>query len=118
MSRLFVKRAFGAIAFAGFIVAGGAMAAGPYDGQWTAHSSFAQRRCASGNFPVTVADSKVTGTYNGIYGTYQLSGTVAADGTFSGNYGKGRLTGKFSGDTFDGSFPASVEACGEGHMQI
>jgi hypothetical protein len=43
---------------------------------------------------------------------------VAADGTFSGNYGKGRLTGKLSGDKFDGTFPASVEACGEGHMQF
>ena len=118
MNRVFVNRAFGAIALAGLMTVGAAMASGPYDGQWTAHSSFAQRRCTSGDFPVTVANNKVTGTYTGVYGTYQLSGTIAADGTFSGNYGKGPLTGKFSGGKFDGTFPPSVEACGGGHMQI
>jgi len=118
MSRLFVNRAFGAIALAGLMTVGDAMAAGPYDGQWNASVSFVQRRCTSGDFPVTVADNKVTGTFKGVYGTYQLSGTIAADGTFSGTYGKGPLTGKFSGGKFNGTFPPSVEACGEGHMQI
>jgi len=61
MSRLFVKRALGAIAFAGFMTVGAAMASGPYDGQWNAHLAWGMSRCGTGDFPVTVTDNKLTG---------------------------------------------------------
>ncbi|MFI5020868.1 MAG: hypothetical protein ACHQRJ_04330 [Alphaproteobacteria bacterium] len=118
MSRLFVKRALGAIAFAGFMTVGAAMASGPYDGQWNAHLAWGMSRCGTGDFPVTVTDNKLTGVYKGLRGTYQVSGTVAADGTFSGLLGKGPLTGKFSGDKFTGSIPPAEAACGNGNVQF
>ena len=82
MNDMPVKRFFGAIAFAGLMTLGSAMAAGPYDGQWNANITFGVAKCGAGDFPVTVADSKLTGTYKGVWGSSQVSGTVAADGSY------------------------------------
>jgi hypothetical protein len=118
MNGMPLKRVFGAIAFAGLLTVGSAMAAGPYDGQWSAHITFGPPRCGTGDFPVTVADSKVAGTYKGTKGSYQFSGTIAADGSFSGNFGKGAVTGKFSSDKFEGSFPGPEAACANGSVHL
>ncbi|HUI17096.1 MAG TPA: hypothetical protein VL244_05480 [Alphaproteobacteria bacterium] len=113
-----VNRLFGAIALAGLITVGSAMAAGPYDGQWSARSNYNNTHCPGGDFPVTVADNRVTGVYKGMHGSYDLSGAIAADGSFSGSFGRGHLSGKFSGDKGEASFPPPEAVCGEGHMQF
>ena len=95
-----------------------ALAAGPYDGQWNARFSYNVAKCPGGNFSATVADSKLTGVYKGMYGTYPVSGTIAPDGSFSGFFGRGALTGKFSSDRFSGSFPPPEAVCGAGNMQL
>ena len=94
------------------------MASGPYDGQWNGHFAFGTRSCGTGDFPVTVANNELSGAWKGSRGTYQISGTVAADGTFSGLFGSKPLTGKFSGDRFDGSWQAPNEACGNGNVRL
>jgi len=118
MNRRSVNRVFGAIAFAGLMTVASAMAAGPYDGQWNARFAFNTAKCPGGDFPVTVADSKLAGVYKGMRGSYNVSGTVAADGSFSGFFGKGALTGKFSSDKGQASFPPPETGCGLGNMQF
>ena|ERR1700688_803118 len=118
MNRMSVNRVFGAIAFAGLMTVGSAMAAGPYDGQWNAHASFGPAKCGTGDFPVTVADNMVSGVWKGVRGTYPVSGKIAPDGSFSGTVGKGALTGKFSGNNFSGTFPPYEAICGVGRMQF
>ena len=118
MNRTSVNRLFGAIALAGLMTAGSAMAAGPYDGQWNARFAFNTPKCPGGDFPATVADGKLTGIYKGMRGSYNVSGKVAPDGGFTGYFGRGALTGKFSSDKGQASFPPPETGCGLGNMQF
>jgi len=108
---------FGAVALCGLMLCS-ALAAGPYDGQWKASTSYTQKKCPGGDFSVTVADNKISGVFKGMRGSYDLSGTIAADGSAKGTFGRAGFTGKFSGDQFSGSFPPPEQACGMARLEM
>jgi hypothetical protein len=93
-----------------------ALAAGPFDGQWTGGSpgfakSLSDKCSHSLDITVTVADGVVSGQAVGGVGTYSISGKVGPDGSFTGTLAGAALTGNFSGNTFDGSFHTGAQPC-------
>jgi hypothetical protein len=119
MSHFFSALTFAALVFAGPTMIGAVAAAGPYDGQWNGHMEFSVHKgggCATSDFPVTVADNKISGEVKGLRSTYQLAGTVAKDGNFKGTIGKARVNGKFTADKFEGLFTGAEASCGAGHL--
>jgi hypothetical protein len=94
--------------------AGTALAAGPFDGQWTGGSPGvgAKGGCGDMTATITIADGKITGQYAQKAYTFPVTGTVATDGSASGNWNKNKLTGKFAGTHFAGTYDS--KECGAG----
>ena len=104
-----MRIAFG-LAVGTMLLAGLALAAGPFDGTWkgTVSQVGAGRgvACPEGILTATIADGKMTGTHvSGKY-TFQFRGTVQPDGTLAGGMMANvyPLTGKFAGSDFTGSY--------------
>jgi uncharacterized protein YdeI (BOF family) len=95
-----------AAAFAAVLPLAVADAAGPFDGNYTGGSPPAGGRngCAATIATVSIANGKITGKYTERNYTFNITGTVAADGTVTGRWSSNPFTGKFSGGHFAGSY--------------
>lgn len=92
-----------------------AIAAGPYDGQWSGGSPSVNvgsgKSCPATTAKATVADGKLTGKYEFGINSYSIRGTIAPDGSLTGGFwGGNALTGKFAGDHFSGTYNSGL--CG------
>jgi len=96
---------------AGFLWAGGALAAGPFDGNWQGSGSGEGGiACHDQNFTMPVRTGSVSGLLLGGRTSNQIpiQGSVAADGAFAGEIvgqtGKLPIHGKFAGGAFTGGY--------------
>ena len=78
---------------------GMASAAGPFDGQWEGATSKVKSKCEAQNLKAMIVDGNLTMTATYPGGTYDVNGTVAADGTFKAG---ARWEGKFTPDSASG----------------
>jgi hypothetical protein len=83
---------------------GDACAAGPYDGQWNGSATAASGQCKPAVVTLTVLDRTVVGQARFELDTYNIHGTVSADGAFGATIGFQHLTGTFIEDMFEGTF--------------
>ena len=95
-----------------------AVAAGPFDGQYTGGSAAVGRTCPTTNGTVSVVDGKLTGKFAESRYTFTMIGTVAPDGTMTGKWaGSYPVTGKFTAGHFDGTY-ASKECGSERRISL
>jgi hypothetical protein len=109
-----MKLAMFTAAFAAALYVGSAVAAGPFDGQWSGVSpgSGGKQGCGEKTATLSIANGAVTGQYTQKASTYPITGTVAPDGTATINWNKNKLTGKFAGTHFAGTYDSPE--CGAG----
>ncbi len=90
----------------------GAVAAGPFDGQWKGEAPPTKKEaCVRMDITLTVADNIVTGQGGGLSTKYDISGKIAPDGSFQGMLGREAFVGKFAGGSFDGVFHTPIQYC-------
>jgi hypothetical protein len=103
-----MKRIIIAAVLAVVLPVGLASAAGPFDGKYTGGAARVNivrgAGCPAITATITVADSKMTGSYSDGTHTFPVNAAVAADGTVTGKWSVYPLTGKFAGTHFDGSY--------------
>lgn len=88
-----------------------AAAAGPFDGQYKGGApAMRGTNCVASQSTVSITDGKVAGTVQVAKFTYQISGTVAADGTVTGKWGAYPFSAKITGAYMAGSFDS--KECG------
>ena len=90
------------------MLAGVALAATPFNGEWKGGSPRGGmsngRSCGPTYAKVSVKDGKLTAEIQSNTYIYHGKGTVAADGTVTGSWGTSPLKGKFDGKKFAGSY--------------
>jgi hypothetical protein len=91
------------------LLAGSALAAGPFDGSWSGEvSAFNYGRgtgCPAATLKATIVDGKMTGVFSDGKYTYNFRGAIQPDGTLvQGFMGTNPLTGKITGGEFAGSY--------------
>jgi hypothetical protein len=82
----------------------GAMAGGPYDGEWSGRANSADAQCKSAVVSLTVEGKTVTGQARFERDTPNIYGTVSEDGRFGATIGFQPITGRFTPDEFEGAF--------------
>jgi len=91
-----------------------ALAAGPFDGNWTgtaiSYSNLGSPAC-KGTVAATAKNNVVTGTMQGAAALWHLNGTIEDSEIFNGKIDQFPLTGNFSANLFTGTFVGSAE-CG------
>ena len=93
--------------------AGTALAAGPFDGQYTGGAPATGARgasCPTITGTVSVVDGKLSGKFSESRYTFNMIGTVSPDGTMTGKWAAYPMTGKFTGGHFEGTY--NSKECG------
>ena len=103
MSRFLLSAVVALSALASAVPAG----AGPFDGTWIV-SSTQNRGCGGNTNEMTVADGRVSGTFNGQNGVYSARGKITDEGKvkFNLNAGYVEFKGKVEGDSGNGTWNA------------
>jgi hypothetical protein len=103
-----------------FSFAASALAAGPFDGNWTGEANGMMSPTGrgsgsglcSGSATAAVKDNVLTGSMQLGRSNPGFGGKIAADGSFTGHVGQFPATGKFNGSTFSGNFNSTAN-CAE-----
>lgn len=117
MTRFFVPACL-AILFS----AGLAAAAGPYDGSWNGevyatNATSNRSGFCNGSVTATITNNALRGTIQYGREARRFSGMIAPDGSFTAQGGSLLITGKFTGSSFEGTYPTSGN-CGTYRMTL
>jgi hypothetical protein len=94
------------------LLAGSAVAAGPFDGTWKGETSAVNmarnQGCPVATLNATIADGKLTGLFSDGQNKYPFKATVQADGTLVDAFmGRVPLTGKITGNEFVANYTST-----------